>query len=195
MKSRGLGLAPTAPKGLDSEMAAGQRTEELQSRWPRSPAQVLADLEQDLVGRDNENRGYALPQLAKAAVKAGALDKASLYANELLTSAHAGDWNDGNAIHDGNMVRGLVALHSGNVEQAAKDLIEAGKTSGSPQLNSFGPNMTLASELLEKGQRDAVLEYLTLCKKFWTLGADRLDIWIDAIRTGGKPDFGANLVF
>jgi hypothetical protein len=55
--------------------------------------------------------------------------------------------------------------------------------------------MTLASELLEKGQRDAVLEYLTLCKKFWTLGATQLDTWIDAIRTGGKPDFGANLVY
>lgn len=190
---------PVTPDSLGEdvgeEMAASQRVQELQSRWPRSPAQVLADLEQDLGGSDNENRGYALPKLAKAAVAAGALDKASLYANELLTSAQAGDWNDGNAIHDGNMVRGLVALHSGNVEQAAKDLIEAGKTTGSPQLNSFGPNMTLASELLEKGQRDAVLEYLTLCKKFWTLGADRLDAWIDAIRTGGKPDFGANLVF
>jgi len=182
-------------ENIGEEMTASQRIQELQSRWPRSPAQVLADLEQDLGGRDDENRSYALPQLAKAAVAAGALDKASLYANELLTSAHAGDWNDGNAIHDGNMVRGLVALHSGNVEQAAKDLIEAGKTTGSPQLNSFGPNMTLASELLEKGQRDAVLEYLTLCKKFWTLGADRLDTWIDAIRTGGKPDFGANLMF
>jgi len=180
---------------LSEEIAASQKIQELQSRWPRSAAQVLADLEQDLGGRDNENRGYALPQLAKAAVKAGALDKASLYANELLTSAQAGDWNDGNAIHDGNMVRGLVALHSGNVEQAAKDLIEAGKTTGSPQLNSFGPNMTLASELLEKGQRDAVLEYLTLCKKFWTLGATQLDTWIDAIRTGGKPDFGANLLY
>jgi hypothetical protein len=180
---------------VGEEIAASQKIQELQSRWPRSPALVLADLEQDSAGTTNENRSYALPQLAKAAVKAGALDKASLYANELLTSAHAGDWNDGNAVHDGNMVRGLVALHSGNVEQAAKDLIEAGKTPGSPQLNSFGPNMTLASELLERGQRDAVLEYLTLCKKFWSLGASKLDAWIDAIQTGGKPDFGANLAF
>ena len=180
---------------IDEEMAAEQRIEELQKTWPRSPAQVLADLEQDTGGKEAQNRSYALPALAKAAIAAGALDKASLYANELLTSAHAGDWNEGNAIHDGNMVRGLVALRSGNVEQAAKDLIEAGKTPGSPQLNSFGPNMRLASELLERGQRDAVLEYLALCKKFWTMGASRLDTWTDAIRTGGKPDFGANLLF
>src|SRR5580704_3543303 len=73
--------------GLDvaDEMAAGQRIEELRNRWPRSPAQVLADLEQDVGGRDNEDRSYELPRLAKAAVAAGALDKASLYANELLS--------------------------------------------------------------------------------------------------------------
>jgi TonB family protein len=190
---------PVTPDSLGfdaaEETAAGQRIEELRNRWPRSPAQVLADLEQDLGGKEGLERGYALPRLAKAAVTAGALDKASLYANELLTSARAGDWNNGNAIHDGNMVRGLVALRSGNVEQAAKDLIEAGKTTGSPQLNSFGPNMILASELLEKGERDAVLEYLSLCKKFWSLGAARLDAWIDVILTGGKPDFGANLLY
>ncbi len=183
--------------GLDvgEEMTAGQRIQELQSRWPRSPAQVLADLELDVGGKESSERGYALAPLAKAAVAAGALDKASLYSSELLATVGAGDWNDGNAVHDGNMVRGLVALRSGNVEQAAKDLIEAGKTTGSPQLDSFGPNMILASELLEKGQRDAVLEYLSLCKNFWKLGGDRLDGWIDVIKSGGKPDFGANLLF
>jgi len=92
-------------------------------------------------------------------------------------------------------VRGLVALRGGNVQLAAKDLIEAGKITGSPNLSSFGPNMTLASELLEKGERDAVLEYLTLCKNFWTLGSSKLDAWINIIRAGGKPDFGANLLY
>jgi TonB family protein len=190
---------PITPESMDvdisQEMAAGQRVREIESRWPRSPAQVLADLEQDAGGKEGLERSYALPRLAKAAVAAGALDKASLYANELIASAHNGDWNNGNAIHDGNMVRGLVALRSGNVEQAARDLIEAGKTSGSPTLNSFGPDMILASELLDKGQRDAVLEYLVSCKKFWTLGAARLDAWIELIRSGGKPDFGANLLY
>jgi TonB family protein len=183
--------------GLDvsQEMAAQQRIQEIESRFPRSPAQVLADLEQDVTGKDGLERSFALPQLAKAAVVAGALDKASLYANELIASAGNGGWNDGNAIHDGNMVRGLVALRGGNVQLAAKDLIEAGKITGSANLSSFGPNMTLASELLEKGERDAVLEYLTLCKNFWTLGSSKLDAWINIIRAGGKPDFGANLLY
>jgi TonB family protein len=183
--------------GLDvsQEMAAQQRIMEIQSRFPRSPAQVLADLEQDVTGRDGLERSLALPQLAKAAVAAGALDKALLYANELIASVGNGGWNNGNAVHDGNIVRGLVALRSGNIQLATKDLIEAGKTTGSPQLDSFGPNLILANELLEKGERDAVLEYLTLCRSFWKMGSSKLDAWINIIRAGGKPDFGANLLY
>jgi TonB family protein len=189
-------LAPES-LGLDvsQEIAAQQRIQDIQSRFPRSPAVVLADLEQDASGKEDWERAWALPQLAKAAVAAGALDKASVYASELLATVGAGRGDDGNAVHDGNMVRGLIALRGGNVEQAARDLIEAGKTTGSPTLNSFGPDMILASELLDKGQRDAVLEYLVSCKKFWTLGAARLDAWIELIRSGGKPDFGANLLY
>lgn len=183
--------------GLDigDEMAAQQRFREMEARFPRSPEQILSDLEQDSNGRDGFERGFMLPQLAKAAVKAGALDKANQYANELIASAGNGGWNDGTAVHDGHMVRGLVALRNGNVQGAARDLIEAGKSSGGPQLNSFGPNMTLASELLEKGERDAVVEYLNMCKKFWMMGASKLDAWIAAIQAGNKPDFGANLLF
>ena len=135
--------------------------------------------------------------LAKDAVKAAALDRAASYANELLQAAnqHPQDWNYGNAIHDGNMVLGLVALRRGDMAQANRYLLEAGKTQGSPQLNSFGPNMTLAKELIDKGERDAVVEYFSLCRKFWSLGADRLDAWTATVRAGRDPEFGANLVF
>ncbi len=50
-----------------------------------------------------------------------------------------------------------------------KYLIAAGKSPGSPQMDSFGPNMTLAKDLLEKGERDAVLEYFMRCRKFWKM--------------------------
>ena len=60
-----------------------------------------------------------------------------------------------------------LALQAGDVEEAKRRLLAAGKTSGSPALRSFGPNMALAEKLLEKGERDVVLEYFELCKKFW----------------------------
>lgn len=92
-------------------LAAAQRTMALQAEFPRSPGQVLADTEQNISGASAQERLAALPQLAKAAIDAGALDKARAYAAEILQAAtDSHDWNYGNAIHDGNMVLGLVAL-------------------------------------------------------------------------------------
>jgi hypothetical protein len=72
-------------------------------------------------------------------------------------------------------------------------LLAAGNTPGSPQLDSFGPNMTLAKELFERGEKDAVIKYLQLCDKFWEMGHDRVKEWLAAIQAGGVPDFSANL--
>ena len=135
-----------------------------------------------------------MPRLAKAALAAGVLEKAASYARELVDSAKSPkDWNYGNALHDGNMVLGVVSLRNGDVEQARKYLIESGKTPGSPQLGSFGPNMTLAKEMIEKGEKDTVLEYFSLCRSFWKMDAGRLNEWSATIRAGNIPSFGANL--
>jgi hypothetical protein len=53
--------------------------------------------------------------------------------------------------------------------------------------------MSLANELLEKGEKETVIEYFELCKKFWKMNDGRLDSWIASIKGGGKPYFGANL--
>jgi len=190
---------PAKPGDADlaGEMAAAQRIAELRERMPRSPEQILADTEQQAGAASGIERFYALAGLAKAAIDAGQPDKAATYATELLQLAelHSHDWNYGNAIHDGNLVLGLVALRSDDIAGAKTYLLAAGKTPGSPQLNSFGPNMKLAKALLEKGERDAVLEYFSLCRTFWKLGGARLDSWSAAVRSGVTPDFGANLLF
>ncbi len=142
------------------------------------------------------SRFYRLDQLAKAAFKAGDTEKATLYANELLaeSASHPKDWNYGNAIHHANNVLGLCALQQGDAKLAAEFLIKAGKTPGSPQLDSFGPNMLLAKALLKDGQsKDAVLEYFGLCRKFWKSGGDQLDQWTKDVEAGNIPDFGGNL--
>jgi hypothetical protein len=53
--------------------------------------------------------------------------------------------------------------------------------------------MTLAKELLQKHEKDVVLEYFELCSKFWKLRRDRLDRWSAAVKEGEIPDFGGNL--
>jgi hypothetical protein len=86
-------------------------------------------------------------------------------------------------------------LQKGNVEEAKNYLILAGKTNGSPQLNSFGPNMSLAKELLEKREREIVIQYFDLCSRFWKNDFSNLNNWKEIIRKGEIPYFGANLVF
>jgi hypothetical protein len=162
-----------------------------------TPKEKLEQLEKAAPASGLE-RFYALGNLAKAAFDAGDFIKADAYAHELLSDAadYPKDWNDGNAIFFGNMVAGRVALRRDHDTESARSfLLAAGGTKGSPQLNSFGPNMSLAKDLLEAGERETVLEYFTLCRSFWKMGTQKLDDWSAAVKGGGMPDFGANLVY
>lgn len=55
--------------------------------------------------------------------------------------------------------------------------------------------MTLANALLQKGEKDVVLEYFSLCRAFWKMGSAKLDEWSATVRGGGIPSFGANLLY
>jgi hypothetical protein len=158
---------------------------------------ALSVRERGLEKADGEQRFYELGALATSAFEAGETAKAQQYASELLLSAEKfkNDWNYGNALHEGNNVLGRIALGRGDIAGAREHLLAAGETPGSPQLDSFGPNMTLAKELLEKGEREAVFTYLQSCGKFWKMGGDKLQGWMATVKAGGTPDFGANLYY
>ena len=132
------------------------------------------------------------------------LDDAERLARELLSLAdrYKSDWNHGNAIHHGQNLLGRIELKKNRLGPAIEHLHKAGKTKGSPQLSSFGPNMTLAKELLEVGETTAVLKYFDLCRGFWKADAylpagarHPLDRWRETVEAGGIPDFGANLLY
>ncbi len=146
-------------------------------------------------GRNAYTRWLELSDAAMASVQNGALDEAEQYANELLLGAesHRADWNYGNAVHKGHLVLGRVALRRDDIEAAKAHLLAAGKTPGSPQLNSFGPNMTLAKELIEQGETQAPIEYFNLCAAFWQMDGGQLQRWEKLAEQGLVPDFGANL--
>ncbi|MFI6996636.1 tetratricopeptide repeat protein [Nocardia sp. NPDC050175] len=142
-----------------------------------------------------DNRFYDLPDLAKDSFNAGRIEEARAYAQELMavTPQYQGNWNYGNAVHDANMVLGRIAVREGHINDAKNYLLAAGQTPGSPQLDTFGPNMSLAKDLLEKGERQVVLEYFELCRRFWEMHRGRLDKWSQLVNVGMIPDFGANL--
>ena len=137
-------------------------------------------------------RDALLQSLAKVAFAANKPTKAKKYADKML-SQNISNWNYGNNIHHGNIILGRIALTLDDVEEAKERLIKAGKTPGSPQLNSFGPNMTLAKELLQRGEKDVVLKYIELCSKFWKMGKTRLDEWSVVVKDGKIPNCGSNL--
>jgi len=158
---------------------------------------ALSVRERALNSSNAETRFYELADLANNEFEAGYIAKAAQYASELLRLApeYTHDWNYGNAILKGHIILGRIALRSGDVAGAKEHLLAAGKTPGSPQLDSFGPNMTLAKELLEKGERDAVLTYLDECAQFWKMAGTKLQDWSATIKSGGTPDFGVNLAY
>ena len=147
--------------------------------------------------KDENSRFCILGSLAIACLNVGKIEDAKKYADELNESMsnHQNSWNYGNAVQDINVVLGRIAIINDQIEDAKKHLIEAGKSKGSPQMLSFGPNMSLAKELLEKGEQDVVLEYFELCRKFWENDRGNLDKWSQEVKDNIIPDFGGNLYY
>ena len=107
---------------------------------------------------------------AWSALKRGGLDEAEVAASEILQRlqhTEPDDWNYGNLIHDAHIVRGTVLLRRGDLHGAEAELRAAAKSPGSPQLDSFGPDLSLAWDLLTRGRDRAALDYLDGVSGFW----------------------------
>src|SRR5262249_49919482 len=107
--------------------------------------------------------------LADAAWDCAVFDKAEKAALELLR-LFRGKKRDGfaaNAVHKANTILGRLAMRARKLEDATFHLFESVRIEGSPSLNSFGPSMELAKELLERGETKPVIEYLRRCSLFW----------------------------
>ncbi len=162
----------------------------------RTPQQRVADSMRELSdAKTDEQRFYARSDAAKDSLAVGRTEDARGYATELLAllPQFKGDWNYGNAVQNGHVVLGRIAVAERRLDEAKQHLRAAGLSPGSPQMDTFGPDMTLASDLLEQGERDAVLDYFQMCRQFWKSNAGKLDEWRDAVNAGRTPDFGANV--
>jgi hypothetical protein len=157
-----------------------------------SPELELAHVEM-MAAKDAISRAPMLARMTKAAYAAGRYDKAERYARESLEAAtHGVFWWTGDAIHQGNIVLGRLALRRNDVESAKQYLLKSAATPGSPTLSTLGPNMGLAKELLERKESGTVLEYLDLCRSFWTGGGTKLAEWTALLKAGLRPAFGPN---
>lgn len=184
-------------QSLGSEMTV-EKLRELAAKAPKNPPEWHEFAMKALRAADTPYAHWcALGKAATTAVNMGRDDEAEAYALELkgMIPDHVEDWNYGNAIHDCNLVLGRLCLKRGDAEAAKGHLLEAGRSPGSPQMNSFGPNMSLARDLLEAGCPEVVLRYFELCRRFWAMDRGKLDQCAEEVGAGKIPDFGASLVY
>lgn len=170
---------------------------------PRQERQLLkiavdrapADLAEWHKADSEIDKFYAAPGAAMAAYTLGEYVLAREIANISVTLAASfeDNWNYGNAIHFGHTALGLLALADGDTRVAVEHLRKSGETPGSPQLNSFGPTMRLARDLMRRGESAAVAEYLEQCRRFWAMGSSWLDIWQEKVARGAMPTFFMHL--
>lgn len=180
---------------LPGDAAFAQKTRSfVQERKFLTSAEVVFEFEQMLKQATKEcDKVWLRTYIATSALDDGNTEKAKTYAQTVVTEPETTMKNCGHygrAIHYGNLVLGHIALASGNIAEAKLRLIAAGKPPGAPRLNSFGPNMSLARELLEIDERAVVIEYLDLCTKFWKDESGDLHIWKALLEGEGYPDLG-----
>lgn len=191
-------LEPNSPRWPGQLGALAQREVDRVAKAAAVRAQALAALryleEADRLTPEPERQAapFRCEPLAQTAYQAGENAKARQYAGALLeaVAGQTQSWNYGNAIHHAHTILGLIDLEENRLEDAKRHLLDSARHKGSPQLNSFGPGMELASELLQRGERKTVLEYLDLCSSFWRSSDGRLEKWRTLIRAGGTPDDG-----
>jgi hypothetical protein len=154
----------------------------------------LASLE-----RYPDARPMTMNEVCRVALEVSDVGKAQSCAERMLANAEAlkdeQPSSKGDALNKAHNFMGRVALHKGDLEKAKQELLAAGNVPGDGTLTSLGPNMALAKELLEKGEREVVLQYLDLCGKFWPYGSRQLAAWKLAVQNGNMPQFGANLIY
>ena len=184
----------------------------------QDPHEYLFEIEADF----NQLQAQANPALrpraglgvlalaAKAALEAGENQKAHNYALKALAMAdqeaeerrkrsdkdprlhHAIPTAD----YYANFVLGRLAVLSGDIRSAEYYLIASGKTLGvgDAVLHSYGPNMSLALEVLKHGDqqsRQTVLQFLEEIKVFWPINPKHFQEWSAQIAAGKIPNFQA----
>jgi hypothetical protein len=162
-------------------------------RLGRDPSQpvplITIETESKSDGLKNSNR----PNWRKLAIRSletGDTKAATRYAEDWLNATtNRRSYYYGTVMHNANQIMGVSALKEGRVADAKDYLLKAGGSPGSPQLNSSGPHMFLAQQLLEKNEKEAVIQYLDLAAKFWAHTSD------ENLRKAEEKAPGASAVF
>jgi hypothetical protein len=122
---------------------------------------------------------------ARAAFVAGEHVQAATSAGHLLLEASTVDPQSLYcASHWAHVIFGRLALTVNNVTAARLHLEAASRDNHHFGLGQFGPDLCLASELLDRGESLIVIEYLGSCKRWLPEAADEFSAWQRGIEQG-----------
>jgi thiol-disulfide isomerase/thioredoxin len=141
--------------------------------------------------RSSEWRVAALDYVVEFHLEAGDGERARREAEEMLRKAPDmyAESSRTYATHIAHTVLGRIALQQGRLAEAREQLMAAGKVA-----SADGIRWSLASDLLARGERDTVLEYISMVRPIWKKGKGQLDDWAKSIRAGETVDFGARTI-
>src|SRR5207253_1306425 len=107
------------------------------------------------------------------------------YAEKLLREhAHSGD-----AIYTANLILSQTALDRNDLAASKRYLMEAAATTGAKSIEQNGLDTSVVRNLLQRGERDIVLEYLNRGRTLWPQGVQFITRWEGQIKAGRMPNF------
>jgi hypothetical protein len=84
--------------------------------------------------------------------------------------------------HIGQTILGRLALAHGNAAEAKEHLLASVKPPASIKSPSLRPNMLLAQEILDTGDKDTVLQFLEASRTLWPFDQGRIDHMVNFIK-------------
>jgi tetratricopeptide (TPR) repeat protein len=133
---------------------------------PSQAEQVNLLRKADELFTTDQQRAFTLQRLAVAEFEIGDDAAAERDARRLLKMTPR-------EAHFGHTVLGRLALAHKDVERAKSELLAS--VVSDPRTINLQPNLTLAQDLLDAGERDVVLEFLEKVRPLWKYNNGRLD--------------------
>jgi hypothetical protein len=125
--------------------------------------------------------------MPRVCYEAGRLTEAVAYSRELLEGQAFPEYREGSAVHAAETTLGLVALATGDVALAKKQLLKSLVCPSSSALSPFGPSLRLAEELHCVGETLFIISFLRRCIEEFPSKKQKFADLIDALETGSEP--------
>lgn len=172
-----------APPGTEWKQHLGQALQAKANRTIDPKEKVRLMSEALTMVADGAKPGL-LVNLIAAEFDAGDDPSAERDANLLLQIAP----RNGYAYNAAQTVLGRIAAAKGDVAEAQARLLRSVTMPAEIKNASFDPNMTLAQDLYEAGEKDAVIKFLEASRSVWKAERGRIDRMISFVKKAPSAD-------